>query len=162
LINLVDNNIMIIKRILGFISIHILITFIFISCKKDDPQPTPGEGGTAPPVMTAMVDGEKWEAFSNEAKVTLSDSTFLTGTASNSSVINIIINDQVITPGAYTFSSWAGHTAEFKSNANSSEFWSTNHSLTSGTLEITHVSTSGNRMSGTLVSKPTTLPIIAL
>jgi hypothetical protein len=141
------------KRIPGFISIHILIILMFISCKKDDPQPTPGGGGPAPPVMTAMVDGEKWEAFSNNTKVTISDSTFMTGMTNDASVINIIINDQIITTGTYTFSGWAGHTAEFKSNVNSTDFWSTNHSMTSGTLEVTHVSTSSNRISGTFSFK---------
>lgn len=137
------NNLSVIICLLLFISINIS------ACKKDDPQPSPGGGGPTPPAITAMVEGEKWEAPSNKANVTISDSTYLTGMASDSSVINIIINDQIITPGSYTFSSWSGHSAEYKSNLNSMDFWSTNYQMATGNIEITHVSTLSNRISGT-------------
>lgn len=124
--------------------------FLVISCKKEDSTPN---YGPIPPLMTATVDGDLWQSENNLTKVTISDSTYLTGTANDASVIKIIINDQIITPGTYTFSSWLGHSAEYKSHLNDTNFWSTNHSMTSGTLEITHVSTTTNKMSGTFSFK---------
>ena len=142
------------KKYLSVIISSILVfTISFTACKKDDPQPSSGGVGPAPPAITAMVDGEKWEALSNKAKVTISDSTYLTGMAPDSSVINIIINDQIITPGSYTFSNWSGHRAEYKSNLNSTDFWSTIYQMATGTLEITHVNTTSNRISGTFSFK---------